>query len=262
MTWDEDPLCSSLVHQYLQARHPSLATEFSSTHNPPQCVFPLQDVLRKWEEIQLVRSLVQQHLEKVAPSLVQDFTPTFMRHQSNVTLQQVFSKFEGAQFERSLVLQHLESVTPALAVEFRQRYFCPQKPPKQLIIILKEAAKIHLVSFNGERQSQDSCQDEVKNKKLGANPKTFTEAEEARISEAIEKNESIGRIAKEMGRTYRSTLAKIWRRKQAITTMAKGRFSAQEDSRTRLAVENGEDYREVNVNKLLPQNLDVTVLSS
>ena len=73
MTWDEDPLCSSLVHQYLQARHPSLATEFSSTHNPPQCVFPLQDVLRKWEEIQLVRSLVQQHLEKVAPSLVQDF---------------------------------------------------------------------------------------------------------------------------------------------------------------------------------------------
>ena len=151
--------------------------------------------------------------------------------------------------ERSLVLQHLESVTPALAVEFRQRYFCPQKPPKQLIINLKEAAK-HLVTFNGVRQSQDSCQEEeVKNKKLGANPKTFTEAEEARISEAIEKNESIGRVAKEMGRTYRSILAKIWRRKQAITTMVKGRFSAVEDSRTRLAVENGEDYREAIVNK-------------
>ena len=44
--------------------------------------------------------------------------------------------------------------------------------------------------------------------------------------------------------------------------MAKGRFSAVEDARTRLAVENGEDYREVNVNKLLTQNLDVTVLSS
>ena len=249
MTWESDPLCSSLVYQYLQTRHPSLATEFSSTHNPPQPVVLLQDVLRKWEETQLVRSLVQQHLEKVAPSLVQDLTPTFMHYQSNVTLQQVLSKFEGTQLERSLVLQHLESVTPALAVEFRQRYFCPKKPPKQLIIILKEAAKIHFVSFNGARQSQDSCQDEVKNKKLGANPKTFTEAEEARISEAIEKNESIGRVAKEMGRTYRSILAKIWRRKQAITTMAKGRFSALEDSRTRLAVENGEDYRGVIVNK-------------
>ena len=249
MTRESDPLCSSLVYQYLQARHPSLATEFSSTHNPPQPVVLLQDVLRKWEETQLVRSLVQQHLEKVAPSLVQDLTPTFMHHQSTVTLQQVLSKFEGTQLERSLVLQHLESVTPALAVEFRQRYFCPQKPPKQLIIILKEAAKIHLVSFNGARQSQDSCQEEAKNKKLGANPKTFTEAEEARISEAIEKNESIGRVAKEMGRTYRSILAKIWRRKQAITTMTKGRFSALEDARTRLAVENGEDYREVIVNK-------------
>ena len=249
MTWESNPLCSSLVYQYLQARHPSLATEFSSTHNPPQPVVLLQDVLRKREETQLVSSLVQQHLEKVAPSLVQDFTPTFMHHQSNVTLQQVLSKFEGTQLERSLVFQHLELVTPALAVEFRQRYFCPQKPPKQLIIILKEAAKINLVSFNGVRQSQNRCQDEVKNKKLGANPKTFTEAEEARISEAIEKNESIGRVAKEMGRTYRSILAKIWRRKQAITTMAKGRFSAVEDARTRLAVENEEDYREVIVNK-------------
>ena len=250
MTWESDPLCSSLVYQYLQTRYPSLATEFSSTHNPPQPVILLQDVLRKWEETQLVRSLVQQHLEKMAPSLVQDFTPTFMHHQSNVTLQQILSKFEGTQLERSLVLQHLESVTPALAVEFRQRYFCPQKPPKQLIIILKEAAKTHLVTLKGVRQSQGSCQEEeVKNKKLGANPKTFTEAEEARISEAIEKNESIGRVAKEMGRTYRSILAKIWRRKQAITTMAKGRFSAVEYSRTRLAVKNGEDYREVIVNK-------------
>ena len=66
-----------------------------------------------------------------------------------------------------------------------------------------------------------------------------------RITRAIEENESIGKVAREMGRTYRSILAKMWRRKQAMTTVAKGRFSAEEDSRTRLAVENGEDYRKV-----------------
>jgi len=90
-----------------------------------------------------------------------------------------------------------------------------------------------------------SQRQEGKNRKLGANPKTFTEAEERRITRAIEENESIGKVAKEMGRTYRSVLAKMWRRKQAMTTVAKGRFSAEEDSRTRLAVENGEDYRKV-----------------
>ena len=41
--------------------------------------------------------------------------------------------------------------------------------------------------------------DEVKNKKLGANPKTFTEAEEARISEAIEKNESMAELQRRWG---------------------------------------------------------------
>ena len=86
---------------------------------------------------------------------------------------------------------------------------------------------------------------EGKNRKLGANPKTFTEAEERRITRAIKENESIGKVAKEMGRTYRSILAKMWRRKRAMTTVSKGRFSAEEDSRTRLAVENGEDYRKV-----------------
>ena len=90
-----------------------------------------------------------------------------------------------------------------------------------------------------------SQRQESKNRKLGANPKTFTEAEEKRITRAIEENESIVKVAKEMGRTYRSILAKMWRRKQAMTTVSKGRFSAEEDSRTRLAVENGEDYRKV-----------------
>ena len=206
-TGQGDPLCRSLVHQHLLSRcSPSLAAEFNSKYSPPKVDLCVEQVLMAWEETQLIRSLV---------------------------------------------LQHLDRVSPSLAVEFRQIYTCPEKVPELLSLLVREvtrrceAGNVTNLDGNGDGTVSVSQRQEDKNRKLGANPKTFTEAEEMRITRAIEENESIGKVAKELGRTYRSILAKMWRRKQAMTTVAKGRFSAEEDSRTRLAVENGEDYRKV-----------------
>ena len=130
-------------------------------------------------------------------------------------------------------------------------YTYHDEAPELLSLLVREVTKRceagEVTISDGYRDGVESISQgqEGKNRKLGANPKTFTEAEERRITRAIEENESIGKVAKEMGRTYRSILAKMWRRKQAMTTVAKGRFSAEEDCRTRLAVENGEDYRKV-----------------
>ena len=205
-TGQGDPLCLSLVHQHLLSRCPSLAAEFTSKYSPPKVDASVEQVLANWEETQLIRSLVLQHLGRVAPSL---------------------------------------------AVEFRQMYTCPEKVPQLLSLLVTEVTRRceagNVTNLNGYGVGKESVSQvqESTNRKLGANPKTFTEAEERRITRAIEENESIVKVAKEMGRTYRSILAKVWRRKQAMTTVSKGRFSAEEDSRTRLAVENGEDYRKV-----------------
>ena len=169
-----------------------------------------------------------------------------------MSIEEVLKKWEETQLIRGLVLQHLDMVLPSLAVEFRQMYTCHDEVPELLSLMVREIIKKYEAGnatnsdwYTDLGRDHVSQGQEAKNRKLGANPKTFTEAEEKRITRAIEENESIGKVAKEMGRTYRSILAKIWRRKQAMTTVAKGRFSTEEDSRTRLAVENGEDYRKV-----------------
>ena len=196
----------------------------------------------------LCLSLVHQHLLSRCPSLAAEFNSKYSPPKVDASEEQVLTKWEETQLIRSLVLQHLDMVAPSMAVEFRHKYTCPDKVPDLLSLLVREVTRrCEAGNLNGYGVGTESVSQgqESKNRKLGANPKTFTEAEERRITRAIEENESIGTVAKEMGRTYRSILAKVWRRKQAMTTVSKGRFSAEEDSRTRLAVENGEDYRKV-----------------
>lgn len=196
----------------------------------------------------LCLSLVHQHLLSRCPSLAAEFNSKYSPPEVDASVEEVLGKWEETQLIRCLVLQHLDRVSPSLAVEFRQMYTCPKKVPELLSMLVREVTRRYKAgNLDGFADCTESAsqRQESKNRKLGANPKTFTEAEEKRITRAIEENESIVKVAKEMGRTYRSILAKMWRRKQAMTTVSKGRFSAEEDSRTRLAVENGEDYRKV-----------------
>ena len=69
-----DPLCISLVHQYLDITNSALADQFKNKYRPQKNEVQLKEVLSKWREEQLVRGLVYQHLKTVAPTLAVEFS--------------------------------------------------------------------------------------------------------------------------------------------------------------------------------------------
>jgi len=68
-----DPMCISLVHQYLDGTNSSLADQFKNKYQPKKTNVQLKEVLSKWKEEQFVRGLIYQHLATVAPSLALEF---------------------------------------------------------------------------------------------------------------------------------------------------------------------------------------------
>ena len=68
-----DPLCISLVDQYLESTNSALADQFKNKYQPQKTNVELKNVLSKWKEEQLVRGLVYQHLKTIAPSLAVEF---------------------------------------------------------------------------------------------------------------------------------------------------------------------------------------------
>ena len=64
-----NPLCVSLVYQYLKSTSSSLAEEFKHKYQPLETDVELREVLSKWREVELVRILVYNHLKTAAPNL-------------------------------------------------------------------------------------------------------------------------------------------------------------------------------------------------
>jgi len=58
-----DPLCVSLVDQYLQITNSAVAGEFRGKYRPQETSVVLNEVLSKWNEEELARGLVYQHLK-------------------------------------------------------------------------------------------------------------------------------------------------------------------------------------------------------
>ena len=71
-----DPLCISLVYQYLESTKSSVTGQFKTKHQAKETNVKLGEVLSKWNEDQLIRSIVYQHLRRVAPSLALEFMDT------------------------------------------------------------------------------------------------------------------------------------------------------------------------------------------
>ena len=74
---NNDPLCVSLVHQYLESTKSVLADQFKTKYQPKRTRVMLTEVVTKWKEEQLARSIVYQHLRKVAPALALEFAESF-----------------------------------------------------------------------------------------------------------------------------------------------------------------------------------------
>ena len=274
-----DPLCISLVHQYLKSTNSSLADQFKEKYRPQKTNVELKEVLSKWKEEQLVKGLVYQHLKIVAPSLAIEFRE---RHWSSLEtvpkhlvgdIEKVWAitntrgtgKVEsGGKWEqkkniltteeklvRELIHQHLKTVAPSLAVEFQNRHLYDSEPyPEYLIGELQKkvwtvANTTTTTGINRVEAESGGKRNQSNNgKRLGMKLNTFTSVELVRIKEAMANCEDIGTVAKEMGRSYNSVSRKMTNLRQS-TGMKKGKFSPEEIERMNQAVANNEDYKSV-----------------
>ena len=97
-----------------------------------------------------------------------------------------------------------------------------------------------------ENSSDPSKEGEGKSKKsrLGIKIITFTEKEISRIEKALEDKEDLERVAKELGRSYKSIRNKAFLLKRNAS-LKSGRFSAEEITRMKEALSNNEYYIKV-----------------
>ena len=116
-----DPLCISLVQDYLVSNKSDLVSQFKTKYQPEKTNVTLKEVLSKWKEEQLARGLVYQHLRNVAPALALEFANSY-HCPAQKTPKQMIDLFEEEQLSKCIVFQYLKRVTPALVLEFRNKY--------------------------------------------------------------------------------------------------------------------------------------------
>ena len=166
-----DPLCVSLVHQYLDSTKSALADQFKTIYQPKKTNVNLKEVLSKWSEEQLARNIVYQHLRSVAPSLALEFKEAQCCSLENVP-KQLLKLVEASQ----------------------------RKSQEK-----DETRKV----FTVHKVDENKCAVNKNPKEAGGKAYTFTPKEVARIEIAIANKEDTRTLAKEMGRTYRSVSKKL-----------------------------------------------------
>ena len=145
-----NPLCVSLVYQYLKSTSSSLADEFKHKYQPLKTDVEMTEVLSKWREEQLARSLVYQHMKTVSPTLADEFKVKYHPKETDVRLSQILLKWKEEQLVRSLVYNHLKTVAPSLAVQFMSRGFVETVPNGLLEITQKMICDVP----EGDRQER------------------------------------------------------------------------------------------------------------
>ena len=157
-----DPLCVSLVHQFLENTNSALVDQFMARHKPKETSVKLEAVLSKWNEEQMARSVVYQHLKTVAPSLAFEFrinricplkdVPEHLvesikkSQQTQLEKSHLKEKEDEEKLVRNIVYQHLRNVAPSLALEFRVNHdCCADIAPKQLEEIVKKCLRQNLI---------------------------------------------------------------------------------------------------------------------
>ena len=136
-----DPLCVSLVHQYLASTKSNLADEFKSKYHPQKTNLTLEEVVAKWREEQLARGLVHQHMKRMTPALAEEFVQSY--HVSSTDdIKGLVEVIEREQLIRSLVFRHLQQVAPALALEFGGNQVLLQNVPEEIIQLIQGAKEV------------------------------------------------------------------------------------------------------------------------
>jgi len=242
-----DPMCLSLVQQFLDDTNSSLADQFRHKYESRKTNVEYKEVLLKWKADQLTRSLVHNYLKTVSPALTNEFKVKYQPEKTRLQLTEVLSKWKEKQLARGVVLNHLRTVVPSLAVEFENKHKCSVKLiPKQLIGLIQRtlpAVAGNVITRPSTDKKDDEGKQELRTNRFKVN--TFTREEILRIQRAIAMKEDVGALAKEMGRNYKSVVNKIrWVCLQSSSIgMKRGKYSAEEVKRVRLAVKNNEDFK-------------------
>jgi len=238
-----DPLCVSLVHQYLASTKSSLVEEFKSKYQPTKTNLSLEEVVSKWKEVQLARGLVYQHMKRVTPALAEEFANQFFSMNDS----EIVEVIEQEQLIRSLVFQHLQRAAPALAQAFEA----------SCLLLKTVSASVNVLEFienSKEMKNETVLESSVlkeglveanRRERRGMKVNSYTGEEVAIIEKAMSNKENLAVVAKQLGRSYKSILDKAKNIERAASASKTGRFSSEEMKRIRRAVANNEDFKHV-----------------
>ena len=113
-----DPMCLSLVQQFLDVTNSSLAYKFRHKYETRKTNVKYEEVLLKWRVDELTQSLVHEYLKTVSPALANKFKVKYQPDKTKLQLTEVLFKWKEEQLAKGLVFNHLKTVAPSLAVEF------------------------------------------------------------------------------------------------------------------------------------------------
>ena len=246
-----DPLCVSLVHQYLASTKSNLVDEFKTKYQPKKTNLTLEEVVTKWKEEQLARGLVYQHMKRMTPALAEEFVQSY--HVSSTDdIKGLVKVIERQQLIRSVVFRHLQQVAPALALEFGGNRVLLQNVPEDIIQLVESAKQVvHQVevqrnqTVSAETAQKENLDQVNKREQRGIKKNTFTTEEESRVERAMANGEDLAVLAKQLGRSYMSIYQKTRTLKKAAAASKTGKYSLEENDRIHQALVNNEDYRQI-----------------
>ena len=156
-----DPMCLSLVQQFLDNTNSSLANQFRHKYESRQTNLEYEEVLLKWRVDQLTHSLVHNYLKTVSPALANEFKVKYQPDETKLELAEVLSKWKEEQLVKGLVLNHLKTVAPSLAVEFDNKHELSVKLiPKRLIGLIQRT--LPAIAGNARKYPSTEKRDERK----------------------------------------------------------------------------------------------------
>ena len=207
-----DPVCISMVHQYLKSSNSALVDQFKAKYHPKETSRTLKAAVSKWNEEQLVRALIYQHLKNVTPGLALEFRdcyPCFM---------------ESVPKQLALMVEATQNNAWASAETEKVGEVVETCEGKQEHINISQRFAVKTFS----RDAKNS----------------FTTEQLKRLERATANKEDLKTVAKEIGRSYESLRQKAKRFKR-LSSVNKGKFTSDEIGRIQQALEDNEDYRTV-----------------
>jgi len=202
-----DPLCVSLVHEYLQETNSSLLDQFKVKYRPQKTNVVLNEVLNKWREEQMVRGLVYQHMRDVAPFLANEFRDI---HISPFKFELLCGDGESQGITHrvlscnGLVNQRVNSRVGMKVKTFTkgelERVMKAMTNGEDLNVVAKEMGRTY-----------KSVYYKVRNLKRYAGLKTgkFSQEETERIRQAVSNDEDLNSVAAELKRSSRTVHSKM-----------------------------------------------------